>query len=286
MRPAAISGSAGRLAGLGAGRVPRRHASGAATGRSSGSAAACAARPRRPGLVRSRRPIRSSAWGRAPSPGRTRGSAGAAQLGRAAVRRLSGSSSSRSNSASDARSRCPLFVEMAARGRRRRPAATSRCRLELDDLVGDLRPGPRFRVRCDLDVGLGAQADRPRSLASATRSSASSWASLMAWSTNRWAIAQGAAQLLGLARPGHDRLRAGGPGAGRPGLRRPAPARPPAARPWRRARRPVEPFLELADADRHPLEEVVDLVGVVAPHLQRELDLVDHLRGDVHGRRW
>ena len=44
--------------------------------------------------------------------------------------------------------------------------------------------------------------------------------------------------------------------------------------------------LQLLDGDGDPFEEVVDLVGVVAPHLLVEFDLVDHLRRDVHEGRW
>ena len=46
------------------------------------------------------------------------------------------------------------------------------------------------------------------------------------------------------------------------------------------------PLLNLLEGDRDTLEEVVDLVGVVAPHLLVEFDLVDDLRRDVHGGRW
>jgi hypothetical protein len=44
--------------------------------------------------------------------------------------------------------------------------------------------------------------------------------------------------------------------------------------------------LQLLDRDGDAFEEIVDLVGVVTPHLLVEFDLVDHLRRDVHGRRW
>ena len=46
----------------------------------------------------------------------------------------------------------------------------------------------------------------------------------------------------------------------------------------------AQPVLQDLEAGGHLLEEVIDILGVVAPHLLAELDLTQRLGRDVHGR--
>ena len=48
----------------------------------------------------------------------------------------------------------------------------------------------------------------------------------------------------------------------------------------------TQAFLEDVEANRDPLEEFVDVVGVVAPELLSELDLAQRLGRDVHEAGW